>query len=136
MKKNKARDRLKADMRIVNIQLLVLNSETYTTKDELREMASKMLGEEISEREMRKARSYISFDRNLIADNGGKGFKFLKHTDTMSDADILVEKITLFKQLRKENNLIETSKMKTRPLIATLKMYDKEIGRASCRERV
>lgn len=125
MKKNKARDRLKADMRIVNIQLLMLNSESYITKDELREKASQMLGEEISEREMRKARSYIRFDRNLIADNEGKGFKFAKHTDKMTDADKLTEKVALMKQIRKGNNLIETEKMKLRPLIATLKMYEK-----------
>lgn len=130
MKKNKARDRLNAVPKLVSFAKLNIGTDYKTRKDLFNAMVEQF-GDEYTDREMRRAIQAVRYDRAIVADPSGAGYRFARHSDTLSNADLEIESRTLRQQIATFNKRIESEKMALRPLIAHLAMLKKAAAERS-----
>ena len=126
MKKNKARDRLKANPKLVDFVKLALGTN-YIKRGDLYELMVGQFGEQYSDSEMRKAKQSVEYDKAIIADFGGAGYRYGKFDKAMSDAELMAELEALCLMQAVANNKVEAEKMKMRPRIALIKVIEKEL---------
>ena len=124
MKKNKAKDRLQANPKLVSFVKLAIDTD-FTKRKDLFNLMVEQFGEEYTDSEMRRAIQAVKYDRAIIADPKGAGYRFARHSDTLNNADLELERRLLRQQISIANNRIESEKMGLRPRIAHLKMLDK-----------
>lgn len=125
MKKNKARERNRADEVLVSFLKMILDGEFIKRRD-INLLIKRHLAPDYTDREMRKAKQVLSYDMAILAGSKGEGYRRARHSSILSDAE-LAEEIKAWKtQINTRQHRIESEKMSMRPEIAVLKMLIKE----------
>ena len=122
MKKNKAREKLKADPYLIKLveQVLFLNGD-YVSRQKLKAITGE------ADLDIRTAKKALSYDRAVITSNKGKGYRFAKHSDVLTWEQKQQELKEIIRMICFYQSYISSMKMSMRPLIAHKKMMEKSI---------